>query len=99
MELTYQDYRYLFCVVVGVAWGVVYLVFKSLSGTTRGLLLNVSEKNDEGDVKIFNFWNLGLFSFLTMVGFLWWSNNEASAVSQVIRRSWDYLAEQNLVFG
>ena len=65
------------------------MVFKSLSGTTRGLLLNVAEKNEEGDVKIFNFWNLGLFSFITMVGFLWWSSNETSAVSQVIRRSWD----------
>ena len=69
MELTYQDYRYIFCVVVGLASGVVYLAFKSLSGTTSGLLLSVSEKNEEGEVKIFNFWNLGLFSFITMVGF------------------------------
>ncbi|MEM7223662.1 MAG: hypothetical protein AAF495_11820 [Pseudomonadota bacterium] len=99
MELDYQDYRYIFCVVIGIAWGIVYLVYKSLSGTTRGFMLNVSEKNDEGDVKIFNFWNLGLFSFLTMVGFLWASSYETSTVSEVIRRSWDYLVEQKILIG
>ena len=99
MELAYQDYRYIFCVVVGLASGVVYLAFKALSGTTSGLLLSVSEKNEEGDVKIFNVWNLGLFSFITMVGFLWWSSHETSAVSQVILQSWEYLVAEKIVVG
>ncbi len=94
--MTFEIYRGLFCVLVGISWGVVYFGFKLLTGSTGGIGA-VGDRNEEGGVKFLSLWNLGLVSTLTVFGFLWLSLREDSLVARIIADSWDYLLASNLV--
>ena len=87
--MDYEVYRGLFCVVVGISWGVFYFGYKLLIGSVGGVAA-VADRNDEGDVKFFNLWNLGLVSTVTIAGFLWLSMREDSWLAGIIRDSWIY---------
>ena len=94
--MTFEIFRGVFCVMVGISWGVIYFGVKLLTGSTGGIGA-VGDRNKEGGVKFFSLWNLGLVSTLTVAGFLWLSLREDSIVARIIADSWDYLVANNLV--
>jgi hypothetical protein len=55
------------------------------------MLQSCGERNEEGNVKFFNFWNLGLVSTITVAGFLWASLKEDTIVARIIADSYAYL--------
>ena len=91
IPMTFEIFRGLFCVLVGISWGVVYFGFKLLTGSGGGIGA-VGDRDEEGGVKFLSLWNLGLVSTLTVAGFLWLSMYEDSFVARIITDSWDYLA-------
>lgn len=88
--MEFEVYRGVFCVLVGMTWGVVYFGFRLLKGDP-GALASCGERNEEGDVKFFNLWNLGLVSTITIGGFLWLPLQQDSLVAQIIEGSYAYL--------
>ena len=93
--MEFEVYRGVFCVLVGMSWGIVYFGLRLLKGNA-GVLASCGERNDEGDVKFFNLWNLGLVSTLTVGGFLWLSLKEDSLVAQIIEESYVYLFQPGI---
>ena len=93
--MEFEVYRGVFCVLVGISWGIVYFGFRLLKGDP-GALASCGERNDEGDVKFFNLWNLGLVSTLTVGGVLWLSLKEDSLVAQIIEESYVYLFQPGI---
>jgi hypothetical protein len=73
--MEFEVYRGVFCVLVGISFGIVYFAFQLLKGQ-ENMLQSCGERNEEGNVKFFNFWNLGLVSTITVAGFLWASLKE-----------------------
>jgi len=51
--LEFEVYRGVFCVLVGISWGIVYFAYKILTGNV-GMLASCGERNEEGNVKFFN---------------------------------------------
>ena len=84
-----------FCVLVGISWGIVYFAYKILTGNV-GMLASCGERNEEGNVKFFNLWILGLVSTMTMAGFLWLSLQEDSFVARIIADSFVYLFQPGI---
>ena len=76
--------------LIGLSGGIVYFAYKILTGNV-GMLASCGERNEEGNVKFFNLWNLGLVSTMTVAGFLWLSLQEDSFVALIIADSYVYL--------
>jgi hypothetical protein len=88
--MEFEVYRGVFCVLVGISWGIVFFGLKLMKGNA-GVLASCGDRNEEGHVKFFSLWNLGLVSILTVAGFLWLSLEEDSLVAQIIEESYLYL--------
>ncbi len=67
--MAFEVCRGVFCVLVGISWGIVYCSYKILTENV-GLLASCVDRNDEGNVKFCNLWNLGLVTTLTVAGML-----------------------------
>ncbi len=76
--------------LIGLSGGIVYFAYKILTGNV-GMLASCGERNEEGNVKFFNLWNLGLVSTSTVAGFLWLSLQQDSFVARIITDSYVYL--------
>ncbi len=93
--MEFEVYRGVFCVLVGISWGIVYFAYKILTGNV-GMLASCGERNEEGNVEFFNLWNLGLVSTMTVAGFLWLSLQEDSFVARIIADSFVYLFQPGI---
>lgn len=96
-SMEYETFQILFCFLIGLSWGVFYFIFLGLTTGRAGLFSLVAERAEDGSVKVFNMWNLGLVSSVTIVWFLWLAGQSDSFVDKLIRQSWSYLVGQNLI--
>lgn len=85
-----EGYRYLFCALAGISWGVLHFAYKALTVNCAGVFCIFMERDDEGDLKIFNSWNLGLYSAITILVFFWLSGMEGTPVYWAMIKSWEY---------
>jgi len=93
--MEFEVYRGVFCVLVGISFGIVYFAFQLLKGQ-ENMLQSCGERNEEGNVKFFNLWNLGLVSTITVAGFLWASLKEDTIVARIIADSYAYLFQPGM---
>ena len=93
--MEFEVYRGVFCVLVGISWGIVYFAFQILKGGPN-MLASCGERNEEGNVKFFNLWNLGLVSTLTVASILWLSLKEETFVARIIADSYVYLFQPGI---
>lgn len=96
--MTFETFNYLFCISVGVVFGIVHFVYKCLTTGCPGLLIClIGEKHEEGGLKILSSWNLGLSVVFTVLFLLWASGKEGWYVHQIVRQSWDYFVTQGFI--
>ena len=93
--MEFEVYRGVFCVLVGISWGIVYFAFQILKGAPN-MLASCGERNEEGNVRFFNLWNLGLVSTLTVASILWLSLKEDTFVARIIADSYVYLFQPGI---
>jgi hypothetical protein len=93
--MEFEVYLGVFCVLVGISWGIVYFAFQILKGGPN-MLVSCGERNEEGNVKFFNLWNLGLVSTLTVASILWLSLKEDTFVARIIADSYVYLFQPGI---
>ena len=94
--MDFETYRYVFCVLVGALFGVVYLLHRIMSGCV-GLFGSFADRDEYGDVKIFSGWNLGFASVTMILVFMFFSADEGSFVDILLRDSWEYLLSQGVL--
>ena len=96
LAVDFEVYRYLFCVVIGGAFGVVYLIHRVLS-RSPGMIGMVADRDEYGEVKIFSAWNMMAAGVIMILVFMFFSGSEGSIVNVLLQDSWDYLASEGFV--
>ena len=88
--MDFEVYRVVFCVVVGIVGGSIWFVGRACTVGCVGLSAAAMEKNEDGSLKVFNFWNLGVASFIKTGFLVWYSGVEGSFVEGLIIDSYAY---------
>ena len=69
--IDFGTFQIVFCFVVGLVWGVAYLIFRGLGFRWHGVAISRTETelDEEGSIKVFTLWHFGLVSSVTIVLF------------------------------
>ena len=57
LEIDFEAYKYIFSVIVGGLFGIIYLTYRVMTNST-GMFTSIADKNEYGDVKILSRWNI-----------------------------------------
>ena len=97
--IDFGTFQIVFCFVVGLVWGVAYLIFRGLGFRWHGVAVSRTEPelDEDGAIKFFTLWHFGLVSSVTIVLFLWMAGQPGSFADMMIQQSWSYLVAQNII--
>ena len=97
--IDFGTFQIVFCILVGLVWGVAYLIFRGLGFRWHGVAISRTEPklDEDGAIKVFTLWHFGLVSSVTIVLFLWMAGQPGSFVDVMIQQSWSYLVAQNIL--
>ena len=96
LEIDFEAYKYIFSVIVGGLFGIIYLTYRVMTNST-GMFTSIADKNEYGDVKILSSWNIGFACIVMMLVFLFFSDRDGSSVNILMHDSWEYLASAGYV--
>ena len=88
--MDFETYRIIFRIFAGIVGSTLYFIWKVLAPSGRGngrAFAGSLDRDDDGGVRIFSFWNVSLICFLQTGAFLWLSGIEGSMVAHYMLKS------------
>ena len=92
--MDYATYTVVFCIVVGLVTGTVVFAVRVACCAFCESEGKLMDRNEDGAIEIFSFWNMSIATFAAIVGLAIASHVEDSVVAQIIKQSWDFFVAQ-----